>query len=81
MTDGNLRFKSAKAAKNLTESLLCLLDGKWNEYMPKVLNDLLKDNIIAKVATQPFELNGKSMIMDHHDSCGKTTFTSAQLRI
>jgi hypothetical protein len=21
------------------------------------------------------------MIMDHHDSCGKTTFTSAQLRI
>jgi hypothetical protein len=36
---------------------------EWNEYMPKVLNDLLKDNIIAKVATQPFELNGKSMIM------------------
>ncbi len=34
---------------------------EWNEYeAPKVLNDLLKDGIIAKVAMQPFTLNGKS---------------------
>jgi len=47
-------------ASNLAKSDYAYL-MEWNEYMtPKVLNDLLKDDIIAKVAMQPFELNGKS---------------------
>ncbi|KQC34277.1 zinc carboxypeptidase [Nonlabens sp. YIK11] len=34
---------------------------EWNEYeTPKVLNKLLRDEIIAKVAMQPFTLNGKT---------------------
>ncbi|PRP67136.1 M14 family zinc carboxypeptidase [Nonlabens agnitus] len=34
---------------------------EWNEYeTPKVLNQLLRDEIIAKVAMQPFTLNGKT---------------------
>ncbi|BAO55561.1 M14 family metallopeptidase [Nonlabens marinus] len=52
--------KSGTDTRNLAQSDYAYL-MEWNEYMsPKVLNDLLKDDIIAKVAMQPFELNGKS---------------------
>jgi hypothetical protein len=45
--------------QNLTESSYAYLI-EWNEYYAQGLERLIKDNIIAKVATQPFELNGKS---------------------
>ncbi|WP_194850806.1 M14 family zinc carboxypeptidase [Nonlabens antarcticus] len=61
MIDGKFKIQKSNQTKNtLTESSYAYL-MEWNEYYaPKVLNDLLKDNIIAKVAMQPFELNGKS---------------------
>lgn len=52
--------KSGAARNSLTVSDYAYL-MEWNEYeAPKVLNDLLKDEIIAKVAMQPFSLNGRS---------------------
>jgi hypothetical protein len=82
MSDGKFTIqKSEKAVTNLAESSYAYL-MEWNEYYaPKVLNDLLKDGIIAKVATQPFELNGKSY--DYGTimiPVARQPFTATQLR-
>jgi len=59
--DGQFMIKKSKNAKTaLAQSSYAYL-MEWNEYeAPKVLNDLLKDDIVAKVAMSPFSLNGKS---------------------
>ncbi len=56
----SLTIPKPSTPQDLKESSYAYL-MEWNEYeAPMVLNDLLKNNIIVKVAMQPFTLNGKS---------------------
>ncbi len=61
MTGNDLEIqKSTQTSTSLGSSDYAYV-MEWNEYLaPKVLNDLLQKEIIAKVAMQPFELNGKT---------------------